>query len=280
MFGIVFYIFGKKYIKYLPLYLYSLQKNYPKYHVIIYAEYLSDKILDLIRFLGFENITIKKLPNIGLTSRVLKNKQIKKSIRWLHYDILFENFEYLYIGDIDIFLCPEKVELLEQHIKHMKLINLPYSNVIRKNSKRLSGLHFVKVYPYYRAIKPELNNFIKNLNKIDESKLNTVNDEEILFKLLNKVGLINNGIVDSKNNFRPIHGLHLGNWRLRDFLHRKLFKSSISHENYISCYRYFKDLLNKDNDLKIIIKKSGIEIRLIILLMNLDFRILANLNKK
>src|SRR5699024_7683075 len=105
-----------------------------------------------------------------------------QSLRWLFYDKRFENYETIYIGDIDILIFRENKDIYSQHMEHCDVIELPYSNYIRlstdyskltlkmffyylitkqfrllnkkiKNEpiveNRLTGLHFVKQQEYY-----------------------------------------------------------------------------------------------------------------------------------
>lgn len=60
--------------------------------------------------------------------------------------------DYLYIGDIDIMLLEEIAPI---HLTLMAKSGLPYSNIVRRNSKRLSGLHFTRTEAFYPVEKFE-----------------------------------------------------------------------------------------------------------------------------
>ena len=95
---------------------------------------------------------------------------------------------YTYISDIDI-ISFEK-NFYNIHIKNMDKNNLVYDNIVRKNTNRLSGLHFVKTKYHY---------------PINYKNLNTeINDEQLLFEISKNKYTINNNLI-----FRPVHGIHM-----------------------------------------------------------------------
>lgn len=180
---IVMFVFGDQYQEYIPLQFYSLYKNYPEYDAVVYVDRsISAKIKK----------TLMSIPGYGEKYQIIRanirpseiSSQMMKAYRWLIHYSIFDQYEYIYIGDIDIFICKEQLPLHEQHIKHMNAQKLCYSNVIRPCKepdilsthkkqlekmgiyhsalalynqfilpKRFSGLHFVKTDTYYPAIK-------------------------------------------------------------------------------------------------------------------------------
>lgn len=99
--------------------------------------------------------------------------------------------DYVYIGDSDIFVDEEITPL---HLKNIEENGLDFSNIVRPGKKRLSGLHFIeydKMYPL-----PSLHGL--NLGK--------QNDEEVLYKLMERKGL---KIPGENIKYRPPHGLHI-----------------------------------------------------------------------
>ena len=97
--------------------------------------------------------------------------------------------EYTYINDIDILIL-ESVS--EQHIKEMNKTGLPYSNIIRPSTERLTGLHFTKSSVYYPVSIP------KNVAEYE--------DEEILYQIIQNSDI---ALPDTNYVFRPVHGYHL-----------------------------------------------------------------------
>lgn len=97
--------------------------------------------------------------------------------------------EYVYISDVDIPIMDEN--FYEQHIKNMSITGLGYSNMVRKDTTRLTGLHFTKYDNYYPLSIPE---------GIDYK----INDEMILFEIVKSRGIK----PDLETTFRPVHGIH------------------------------------------------------------------------
>lgn len=189
---IVTFVFGREYQGYIPIYFYSIYKHYPEYDAVVYVD---RKISQTIQK------SIEGIPGYGEKYKItlvdkVKNKlssQQMKAYRWLLYDNVFGEYQYIYIGDIDIYICKEGVPLHEQHIRHMRSQKLVYSNIVRNCShvpailerwqdkltakgislsitdiyyrffyhKRLSGLHFVDSEKYYRAISRQRKKFFR-----------------------------------------------------------------------------------------------------------------------
>jgi len=173
------FVYGPRYQCYLPFLLYSCHKAYPEYDVVLF---LYDELNQDIK---------KQIEKIGLTNKVVIRERCfndcpkmtplkSKSLRWILWDELFENYDYLYTVDIDMFYILEPIALHKQHIQHMKFIDLPISNLRRrfifnpykpftfafrfkhaglkgilnfligeKEEYKLTGLHFVKIKEYF-----------------------------------------------------------------------------------------------------------------------------------
>lgn len=97
--------------------------------------------------------------------------------------------EYVYIGDVDV-ICLER-NIFDRHVEFMKKENMCYSNIVRPNTSKLSGLHF-SIYDCYYPI--------PSLEGIDMMK----NDEEILMDLVIRKGIT----INYSANWRPLHGVH------------------------------------------------------------------------
>jgi len=99
--------------------------------------------------------------------------------------------KYVYISDIDIVTLESNVK--DVHLNIMKKYSLPYSNMIRDNSYRLTGLHFTPYENYYPI--PDYTDLNYLLN----------HDEVFLYHLMQK------RFPDVKNNnkLRPVHGIHM-----------------------------------------------------------------------
>ena len=79
--------------------------------------------------------------------------------------------DYVYIGDADILITEE---VASQHLANIEKHHLDFSNVVRPNKNRLTGLHFIaydKMYPL-----PSLRGI--NLGKC--------NDEDLLYQIIQR----------------------------------------------------------------------------------------------
>ena len=99
--------------------------------------------------------------------------------------------EYVYIGDIDVIVLNSN--LVSAHLHHMSVTGLPYSNSIRPDTERMSGLHFTKADVHYP------------LPPIDDLDLHRMNDEAVLYTIVVRKGLP----VHPGRWYRPIHGIHI-----------------------------------------------------------------------
>jgi len=109
------------------------------------------------------------------------------SARFLNESVTQRKFTY--IGDIDILILEE---IAPKHIENMQALNLPYSNILRRNRKALSGLHFTKTDAFYP------------IQLSDHGLINL--DEQMLYQMVKDKGL---GLPDETSSFRPLHGFHM-----------------------------------------------------------------------
>ncbi|KFB10324.1 hypothetical protein [Nitratireductor basaltis] len=98
--------------------------------------------------------------------------------------------EYVYFGDIDILVLER---ITPMHLKHMEKTGLPYSNVLRSEGGKLSGLHFTRSEAFYPISPP------------DNFDLSRGNDEHLLFEIVSK----RSALPEISDKFRPLHGIHL-----------------------------------------------------------------------
>lgn len=210
-------VFGN-YQKYIPYYIYSIKMTHPSAGIKIFIESdLDDKISQILEKLkrnGFQ-FEIIKLSNHFKEFEELNmiGAGGKSIIRWILDYENFKNYKYAYLGDIDMLYMPEKTSVLEFHLKQMESLNVPFSNKVRlfkDNSltKRLTGLHFIKVEEYYNKIQPIIDR-IKNDKKFRDNYLaNLERNEHFLYKL--NMETFNFDPLLLSNALQPFHGLHLG----------------------------------------------------------------------
>jgi hypothetical protein len=99
--------------------------------------------------------------------------------------------QYVYIGDIDILILEKGFPNI--HINYMRRNGVPYSNSVRPETDRMSGLHFAE----YAAFYP-----LPDTRSIDLS----MNDERVLHAICRLKGF---AIRDNAPWFRPVHGIHM-----------------------------------------------------------------------
>ena len=267
---LVLYVFGKKYQEFIPLFLLSVFKLYSDYGVRIYLD--SDLLpvvkenLEIFKDYDYKIIENYKMDD-GLTKKAESFDQIQKCRRWYIYDDDFKNYEAIYIGDVDIFFCPEKTELFEAHLKHCDAIQKPFSNIKRTRTfnnlssklilrniikfgplqaikfyfitnkilERLSGLHFIKTADYFNKVLPLKGEFIKELNLLAEGKSKRYsfwmfNNEGFLHDMMSAAGF--GDIPDSTNkDFNISENCYDVAYRPHHGLHFGVFRSMASAEN-------------------------------------------------
>lgn len=241
-------VHGENYVKYAPYFIYSCLKAYPDSFVKLFftgeIPQKYHKIYNHIKSIG--NFKIEQ----NCFSDYSKKNQSLKSIRWIISEIWFKDYSHIYIGDVDIFICQENPTLLEQHVKHCKEQNLPYSNMVRPNSTRLSGLHFIEREKYYLCIESVRQKYVKLLK---ENKLNDTN-EVMLYRMIKE-----SGMEFPNNQWRPHHGLHLGMWRKgARVLSKEKWVGVGGRESYRVYWEWFKKIEN-DPVLKLIEKTHPIK---------------------
>lgn len=172
------FIAGERYQEYIPFLVYSCNKAYPEYDILLFLhEKLSSDIRKQVELLNVQNVSF-----IEETFGDLRKPTSIQSmgLRWVLWDDRFLQYDYLYVVDIDMLYFKEPIPLHLQHIEHMKTTGLPFDNMIRKTVRDplnliflgqrvknaglvsifryffgkkeehlLSGLHFINVGKYY-----------------------------------------------------------------------------------------------------------------------------------
>ncbi len=202
--------------------------------------------------------------------------QYGKAVRWLLYSDIFEEFQSVYCVDIDIFYFREEPTLFEQHMKHCVKINLPYSNIIRKNelkkwspqhnyflnryygfskvvqsaikkkiySYQLSGLHFMKTDEYFKYFTKEYRRTLFEeiiINKCPGfiNHKNGFNNESYLFDIINRSGMGLPPIVEKGPYMLDYHNYNLIGFRPHHGIHLGIFRADYGVD-------LFHDTLLKD----------------------------------
>ena len=111
-------IVNRKYERYIPYFIFFVLRSYPKYTVkVLVTDTLSVEIKNIIA-------KLEVLGNIVVEEEFFKgfpnSNQELKTYRWLIPHSYFEDYEYVYIGDVDMLVCYESSGILEQHIDHIE----------------------------------------------------------------------------------------------------------------------------------------------------------------
>jgi hypothetical protein len=201
------------YRDYIPYYIHSISAAYPAYTVKIFVtdpglpEQVSTA-LDCLRRLGLSRFEVRagSFPLFpGSHTPVVGRQALGKYLRWLLPPAEFAGYEYGYVGDVDFLILPETEPLHEGHVRHLRELGVPYSNVVRNGTRRLSGLHFFAVRPYFEATASAIDFYSERVEHILELGLH---NEEFLYHLVERT--IGFGAMATAPRFRPKHGFHLG----------------------------------------------------------------------
>src|SRR5690606_17560356 len=97
----------------------------------------------------------------------IKNGGGFKLLRFLIPHNYFIDYDYVYFGDIDIMILKERQSLFDYHREQAKLCQVPFGNKVRLLpegglSKRLTGLHFVLVKPYFEKVQPIIDRILED----------------------------------------------------------------------------------------------------------------------
>lgn len=272
------FIYGKKYQAYIPFLVYSCNKAYPEYDIILFLyEKLDPQIKRSVARLKLANNV--KILEEQFTECENMTPLKSQSLRWVLWHDDFMKYDYLYTVDIDVLYIKEPIDLHIQHIEHMKILDLPLSNIRRKsrynpfsikslyhrvnevglsyifeffrqgnkNLDRLSGLHFVSIPEYYSALTPEVREKFKN--DIFTGKFSNYimlnNDEALLAYIVKDIGfdLTKLGI---RND--PVKMLDFNNYKSKEFrpihgIHLGIFRrektKSFSRTANSEVYKYY-----------------------------------------
>lgn len=123
-------------------------------------------------------------------------------VRFITEPVWADRADYVYIGDIDILLFDDDIEV--QHTDQMHQYDAPFSNMIRHEGTkqtgkpRLTGLHFAPTDLQYPL--PEL-----DTSKIPGPGAESGADEHLLYTIMQK----NGAMIPREMDWRPEHGIHV-----------------------------------------------------------------------
>ncbi|MDN3725286.1 hypothetical protein QRD02_12935 [Aequorivita sp. SDUM287046] len=249
------FVFGK-YERYLPYYVYSIEKAYPNTDVIIfYNSILSLKI----------KRNLKGKPHVIVYEEFYKEYNYFDNykmyggggltlLRYLIPEEYFKGYQNVYFGDVDILILKEPENLFHFHEIQAKKSNLPFSNKVRlletgALSERLTGLHFVVVKSYFAKINKVIIDILAKKTVREQLLVDIRRDEELLYAI-NKLAF-NFSPQSLIHNKVPLHGVHFGLFRSS----RRIDKPQIEKDSLLSYQEIKKQLaeLVEDKDFKIIL---------------------------
>ena len=224
---------GSSYQRYIPMFIYFCLKSYPDIGIKLFLlGDINPKFADIIStVINMGDVTIKE----NCFYNYPKSNQELKTLRWILDKDEFDAYNNIYVGDVDILICRENPTLEEGHLDHCENNGLPYSNMVRTNSKhRLSGLHFMKKAEYYRVMSNIIDKYDGLLLK---GKLIGQKNETVLYNMVK-----DSELSFPSNVYWVHHGLHLGLWRKgkREFVPWYV----IGKESYRGYFRFFNELMN------------------------------------
>lgn len=148
--------------------------------------------------------------------------------------------EYVYITDVDVINM--KSNVLEVHLKEMKQSGLPYNNMVREGTQRMTGMHFT----LYNAHYP-----LTQVPKILASANKMMNEEILYYAVVSK------GLPLPKKETRPMFGIHISpkrhathkkvGWDIQDY--RDEWKAFRSSKETKTLYEFFSGRVKNCIDL-------------------------------
>ncbi len=208
------YVYGW-YQDFIPTYIFSILKSFPNHFVKIFLhEKLNDLNKEALNLIDNKNYEIienyqEKVKNYGIPHLA--------ALRFLLPEEEFNDFEYVYFGDIDfiIYNCFND-NFIETYVKHCEATGLPFSNEWDYDYRRYraTGLHFIIKKPYFES----MNSMIESMKLLRGNhfrvqtpcdKIYPMYDEEMLYYMLSFTFDLRKLI----GYTRPLHGFHFGTFR-------------------------------------------------------------------
>lgn len=145
---------NRPYQKYVPWFLYFLNRAYPKAHkLVLLDEKITDDISKMLGLLcGNYEVRECAFPEYNVI-----DANTSQCLRWLIYEPAFEQYDCMSIGDIDMAIYKESPSYMDQHLAHCNQLGIPYSNFIRSmgaNPRRVCGVHVIKPKEWFLVMRP------------------------------------------------------------------------------------------------------------------------------
>ncbi len=266
---LIYYVVTERYEHYIPFFLYFLGKAYPNINTYIAIRQplcgvVKDQMLPLVDNKNYKiEIEFQDYPIYS---------EFTKILRWIVRNDHTDQFEYLYYGDIDIFIMKQKPSLMESHLARMNEFDTFYSNGTFTDIdgiEKMTGIHFCKRKEWYNAIWPTLVKYrdkIRKTGRIPEEFNNPITKKFTNLWAFTKM-VEEAGIPITKGLWLGTSGLHLGNSREPGYW-KILFNPHSQANDQINFFRTFRSLIKNDivfnKLLELTIKEIREEIKLMI----------------
>jgi len=252
------------YRSYLPLFLFCLFEAYPDYEAVVFLRkplgHIEKPGMEIVKDMGnVEFVYINGFPKLENRAEQVRLFQCGRFLVLTPVVVEFlSKYEYVYLTDVDILIMPERIPLHKQHIQHMEVLQLPYSNFVRNTDvPRLTGLHFANL-DFYRRVAPVVELYADMIKVIGiPDGYGRCADEELWYRIVRESGLglppkcnlseqKTWGTVfdpDGYENiwFGPHHGVHVGFGRSM-----KRFRSIFGLPFYKQYMRQLEEMMLSD----------------------------------
>jgi hypothetical protein len=191
------------YMAYAPLFAYCAKKVYPAYDVlIVLRDDCPYPLLGCHAVRLFD--TFPRHPYLAIALRFVVPPKV------------YEEWDYVYVTDIDMMLMPERMALDEFHLAEMATTGLSYSNSLRNihhyaGFESLSGLHFAS-RRWFKETEEQRQFYYAELEAGLLGRYREY-DGVMLYRMARNAGI---GLPKKYKLKKRHHGIHLGNFRLFD----------------------------------------------------------------
>lgn len=199
-------VVDEKYMAYLPLFVFCVNKAYPEYHVRLFVR-------DKCQY-DLKKPWRLKCELVPLFEDYPRYEYMSIALRFAIDKDYYKDFSHIYITDIDMMIMREHRDIGYFHLIEMSETGMCYSNSLRNalhyaGSKSLTGLHFASLEWFERT--NDLVSEYRDLLK--EGILGTYRefDGVMLYRIADRSGC---GLPGKYRLTKRHHGIHLGNFRL------------------------------------------------------------------
>ncbi len=203
-------VVDEKYQYYIPLFVLSLTRAYPTYHIKIFTHgKIAPEVKKALKTAGG---SCELIP--GVFDGWKKHKYSPISWRFLVPPSYYKGHQYVYVTDIDMMITKERLPLYTFHKREMNNTKLCYSNSLRNKKhwngkKSLSGLHFVNMKWFTKTEKARV--YFADKVKKGTAGRKREYDGYMLWRMVVKSKL---KMCKKKSLVRRHHGIHIGSFRL------------------------------------------------------------------